>query len=125
MIFFKHTKAELKPVSKRHLMVSGTLAPLYIRCPKKSVGVRYCVPDIVGLYCSSGPDRGRSPIELGDFPYVHSSIHPSVHLFAHPSSQPGLQASEPASQASKPAIQASEPASQASQAWLALKIQII
>ena len=50
------------------------------------------------LSLGSGPDRGQSPVEWGDFASVHMSR-----------------------QASEPARQASEPASQASEAWLALK----
>ena len=47
-------------------MVSGTLAPLY------SFWVK------VGLKRGSGPDRGQSPVEWGDFPFVRSSVRPSV-----------------------------------------------
>ena len=45
-------------------MVSGTLAPLY------SFWVK------VGLKRGSGPDRGRSPVEWGDFPFVLPSVRP-------------------------------------------------
>ena len=47
-------------------MVSGTLAPLY------SFWVK------VGLKRGSGPDRGQSPVEWGDFPFVHPSAHTYV-----------------------------------------------
>ena len=65
----------------------------------------------------SGPDRGRSPVEWGDFPFVRSSVRPSVppSRAQEPARQaldPARQASEPARQASEPARQASEPASQ-------------
>ena len=51
-----------KPGAKRHRMVSGTLAPLY------SFWVK------VGLKRGSGPDRGRSPVEWGDFPSVRTYV---------------------------------------------------
>ena len=50
-------------------MVSGTLAPLY------SFWVK------VGLKRGSGPDRGRSPVEWGDFPFVRPSVRPSLRPF--------------------------------------------
>ena len=71
-------------------MVSGTLAPLYSFLVK------------VGLKRGSGPDRGQSPVEWGDFPSVRSFVHPA---------QPGLQASQPPSQTSESANQCSEPTS--------------
>ena len=37
----------------------------------------------------SGPDRGRSPVEWGDFPYVRPSIRPSVRLSWLAGPQPG------------------------------------
>ena len=80
-------------------MVSGTLAPLY------SFWVK------VGLKRGSGPDRGRSPVEWGDFPFVRPSVHPFPPSRAQ---EPARQALDPSSQASEPARQASEPASQAS-----------
>ena len=44
-------------------------------------------------FLGSGPDRGCSPVEWGDFPFVcpsvhpsdRPSIHPSIHLSIHPS----------------------------------------
>ena len=48
-------------------MVSGSLALLYF---------------FLGLHGGrqgSGPDRGQSPVEWGDFPSVRPSIRPSVH----------------------------------------------
>ena len=39
-------------------------------------------------FLGSGPDRGRSPVEWGDFPYVrlfvHTSVRPSVRSFVRP-----------------------------------------
>ena len=45
---------------------------------------------LVGQFLGSGPDRGRSPVEWGDFPSVRPFIRPFVHppLWA---SQPGLR----------------------------------
>ena len=42
----------------------------------------------------SGPDRGQSPVEWGDFPSVPASVRPSVRspLWAI---QPGLRPSQP------------------------------
>ena len=81
-------------------MVSGTLAPLY------SFWVK------VGLKRGSGPDRGRSPVEWGDFPFVRPSVRPSVRPF------PPSRAQEPARQALDPSSQASEPASHGSKALM-------
>ena len=57
-------------------MVSGSLALLYF---------------LLGFHGGrqgSGPDRGRSPVEWGDFPSVRPSVRPSVPpLWAI---QPGL-----------------------------------
>ena len=68
-------------------MVSGTLAPLY------SFWVK------VGLKRGSGPDRGRSPVEWGDFPSVRPYLCPSIRLFP-PSSwlalRPGWMGLRPA-----------------------------
>ena len=63
----------MQPGAKRHHMVSGILAPLY------SFWVK------VGLKRGSGPDRGRSPVEWGDFPFVRSFVRSSVCLFVPPS----------------------------------------
>ena len=77
-------------------MVSGTLAPLYSFWAK------------VGLKRGSGPDRGRSPVEWGDFP--------SIHLYVRPF--PPSRVQELARQALDPANQASEPQRPG---WLALR----
>ena len=67
----------------------------------------------------SGPDRGQSPVEWGDFPFVRSFVRSSV------CPSPPSRAQEPARQTSEPARQASEPARQASEplrpGWLALR----
>ena len=63
-------------------MVSGSLALLYF---------------LLGFHGGrqgSGPDRGRSPVEWGDFPFVRSSVRSSVRPFpplghpARPEAQP-------------------------------------
>ena len=50
-------------------MVSGTLALLY------SFWVK------VELKRGSGPDKGRSPVEWGDFPSVRPSVRPYVRPY--------------------------------------------
>ena len=32
----------------------------------------------------SGPDRGQSPLEWGEIPYVRTSVHPPLDLLAGP-----------------------------------------
>ena len=68
------------------------------------------------LFLGSGPDRERSPVEWGDFPFVRSFVRPSVRSSVPPprgpKSQPGRPQSQPASQASEPVSQGSEKASQ-------------
>ena len=37
------------------------------------------------FFLGSGPDRGKSPVEWGEIPFVHPSIYPSIHSSAiHP-----------------------------------------
>merc|ERR1712120_75635 len=76
-----HNHNNNKPGAKRHHMVSGTLAPLY------SFWVK------VGLKRGSGPDRGRSPVEWGDFPSVCLSVRSSVRPFVHSSVCPFVRLS--------------------------------
>ena len=59
-------------------------------------------------FLGSGPNRGRSPVEWGDFPFVRPSIRLSIRLSVPPS-----RAQEPARQALDPASQALEQARQA------------
>ena len=70
-------------------MVSGSLALLFF---------------LLGFHGGrqgSGPDRGQSPVEWGDFPSIRSYVRPSIcsPLWAiHPGlrpSQPGLRPSQP------------------------------
>ena len=100
-------------------MVSGTLAPLY------SFWVK------VGLKRGSGPDRGQSPIEWGDFP----SVRPSIRTYIRPPlqgprasqaslrpSQSGLRASQAGLRASQPGLRASQPGLRALRPdWLGLR----
>ena len=53
-------------------MVSGSLALLYF------------LFSFHGGRQGSVPDRGESPVEWGDFPFVRPSIRPSVPPLAHP-----------------------------------------
>ena len=64
-------------------MVSGTLALLYFLL--SSHGGRQ----------DSGPDRGQSPVEWGDFLFVHPSVRLSVHLFVPPLGHPALPEAQP------------------------------
>ena len=74
-------------------------------------------------FLGSGSDRGQSPVEWGDFPYVRTSVHPSVHppLEGPRASQVGFRPIQPGLRAS----QASEPLRPGwlalRPAWLALK----
>ena len=50
-------------------------------------------------FLGSGPDRGQSPVEWGDFPFIRPSVHPSVRLSIPPlevprASQAGLRPSQ-------------------------------
>ena len=56
----------VKKVAQRHQMVSGSLA------------LPYFLLGFHGGKQGSGPDRGQSPVEWGDFPFVRPSICPSV-----------------------------------------------
>ena len=55
--------------AKRHFMVGGTLAPLHT-----AFGLK------LGSNGTATPDRGQNPVEWEDFPFVHSSIAPSIPL---------------------------------------------
>ena len=87
----------MKKVAQRHQMVSGSLALLYF---------------LLGFHGGrqgSGPDRGRSPVEWGDFP----SVRTFVCLFVHPplwAIQPGLRPSQPGLRPSQPGLRPRQPA---------------
>ena len=55
----------------------------------------------------SSPDRGRSPVEWGYFPSVHTSVGPSIHspLWVI---QPGLRPSQPGLSPSQPGLRPSQ-----------------
>ena len=59
---------------------------------------------VLDAFLGSGPGRGRSPVEWGDFPSIRTSVHPPLKA-----QEPARQALDPASQASEPTWQASEP----------------
>ena len=42
------------------------------------VKARYFYLDFFFLFLGSGPDRGRSPVEWGEIPFVHLFVRPSV-----------------------------------------------
>ena len=92
-------------------MVSGSLA------------LPYFLLSFHGGRQGSGPDRGQSPVEWGDFPFVRSS----VRMFVCPplwAIQPGLRPSQPGLRPSQPDLRPSQPASQASgfrPGWLGLR----
>ena len=73
-------------------MVSGSLALLYF------------ILSFHGGRQGSGPDRGRSPVEWGDFPYVRSfvrsfirtSVPPPLGHTARPQAQPARPDAQPA-----------------------------
>ena len=77
-------------------MVSGSLALLYF---------------LLGFHGGrqgSGPDRGRSPVEWGDFPFVRSYVRTYVRppLWAI---QPGLRPRQPGLRPSQPCLRPSKP----------------
>ena len=83
-------------------MVSGSLALLYF---------------LLGFHGGrqgSGPDRGQSPVEWGDFPSVRSFVRPPLWA-----SQPGLRQSQPGLRPSQPGLRPSQPASQPQASGLA------
>ena len=87
---------------------------------------RYCHRNL-SRFLGSGPDRGRSPVEWGDFlsvrPYVRMSVRPSPLWAIQPGlrpsqpglrpSQPGLRPSQPGLRPSQPGLRPSQPASKA------------
>ena len=64
----------------------------------------------------SGPDRGRSPVEWGDFPFVRSFVRPSVHPSVPPLEGP--RASQAGLRPIQPGLRASQAGLRASEAWL-------
>ena len=73
-------------------MVSGSLALLYF---------------LLGFHGGrqgSGPDRGQSPVEWADFPYIHSFVRPSVCPYIPPGhpARPEAQPARPEAQPARP-----------------------
>ena len=64
-------------------MASGSLALLYFLLSFHGGGQ------------GSGPDRGQSPVEWGDFPYVRPYVPPLGHP-ARPEAQPARPEAQPA-----------------------------
>ena len=62
-------------------------------------------------FLGSGPNRGQSPVEWGDFPFVCPSVCPSPI-------QPGLRPSPPGLRPCQPGLRPGQP-SLRHQAWLA------
>ena len=67
------------------------------------------VPSFLG----SGPDRGRSPVEWEDFPFVRPSVRPYVRpsipsLEGPRASQAGLRPIQPGLRASQPGFRGSD-----------------
>ena len=71
-------------------------------------------------FLGSGPDRGQSPVEWGEIPFVCSSIRPSIPPSGWPSNPTGWPSdpvdwpSDPPSWPSNPSSQPSDPSSRAS-----------
>ena len=64
------------------------------------------------FFFGSGPDRGQSPVELGDFPYVRLYIRPSVPPpLGNPARSEALPARRPA-QPARPLAQPARPLAQ-------------
>ena len=64
-------------------MVSGSLALLYF------------LLSFHGGRQGSGPDRGQSPVEWGDFPFVSLSVCPSVRPSTPPLGHPARPEAQP------------------------------
>jgi len=80
-------------------MVSGSLALLYF---------------LLGFHGGrqgSGPDRGRSPVEWGDFPFVRLSVRLFVPPLGHPA-RPEAQLARPETQLARPEAQLARPEAQ-------------
>ena len=71
-------------------------------------------------FLGSGPNRGQSPVEWEDFPYVRPSVRPSICPSVHPSVrmsirpslwaiQPGLKPSQLGLRPSQPGLRPNQP----------------
>ena len=86
-------KKEGEPVARRHQMVSISLALLYFYFEMTFSWFAWGEQ-------GNSPDRGRSPVEWGDFPYVRTSIRPFSPL-GHPA-RPEAQSARPEAQPAIP-----------------------
>ena len=77
--------------------------------PWSAVALLYLLLSFHGGMQGSGPDRGRSPVEWGDFP----SVRPSVCQSICPDNQSAERTLEPAGWASEPAERALNPVGRA------------
>ena len=71
-----------------------------ISSPKVSNGLQFPFPALLSPWFSwwkqgSGPNRGQSLVEWGDFPFVCPFIRPSVHPSIHSSVHPFVRLSPP------------------------------
>ena len=65
---------------------------------------------VINCFLGSGPERGRSPVEWGEIPYVRTSVRPSVPPWAFwQALRPLWQALRPLWQALRPLWQALSP----------------
>ena len=72
---------------------------------------------LLDIFLSSGPDRGRSPVEWGDFPSVCLSVRPSVPPLVGP--RASLTGSEALLAGSEACLAGFEACLAGSEAWLA------
>ena len=90
---------------------------------KNSVGK--ILKKIVFLFLGSGPERGQSPVEWGDFPFVRPFVSSFVRSFVLPplegprASQAGFRASQAGLRARQAGLRARQAGLRASEAWLA------
>ena len=68
----------------------------------------------ITVFLGSGPNRGRSPVEWGDFPsvrtFVRTFIRTSVPPLGHPASQPSLMPNQPSLRPSQSGLRLRQPA---------------
>ena len=86
--------------------------------PKKD---KHNFSPMVIWFLGSGPDRGRSPVKWGDFPYVCPYVCPSPPWAVQPGlrpSQPGRRPSQPGLKPSQPSLRPSQPGLRPSQQGL-------
>ena len=82
-------------------LVLSQIKSRQISSPKASDGQRFPCSALLSSWFSwggqgSGPNRGRSPVERGDFPYVCTSVHPPPLLAIQSEAQPARPEAQPA-----------------------------